>query len=85
MFNNPTQQKHPETNSLPKSPLLRPVSPAGTNCNSGIACVASAALCNQTAAAVSAAAPGFLLSSEKGQPQALQRRWTDRSLGNRSK
>lgn len=67
------------------SPLLTPVSSAETDCNSGIACVESAALHNLTAAAVSASVPGSLRSSGRGQPQVLEPEWTDGSLGNKSK
>lgn len=67
------------------SPLLRPVSPAATVCHSEAASVESAAFYIQTAAAVSASAPGSLLSSEKGQPLGPEPEWMDESLRKQSK
>lgn len=72
-------------NSWPLLPLLTPVSSAETDCNSGIACVESAAFYNLTAAAVSASVLGSLLNSGRGQPQVLEPGWTDGSLGSKSK
>lgn len=67
------------------SPVLRPVSLVATACHSATASAESAGFYIQTAAAVSASAPGSLVSSERGQLRVLEPRWIDGSLRNKSK
>lgn len=57
-----------------------PVSHTATVCHSGTASADSAALYIQSAAAVSASAPGSLLSLGRGRPRLPEQGWTDESL-----